>query len=192
MAVPSICRPEFDRLARELSPVLLRYLRRCTGDRSTADDLLQETLLKMARGLDTFEGRASLKTWAFSIATRVIADHFRSPGRQQLLVDMSEAEDIADPELPISGRLIAEEMNACVREVINSLPVDYRAALVLHDLEDLPVLQVARICECSPGTAKIRIHRARRRLKAALQRQCDFYRDGESEFRCDRKPGKQL
>lgn len=188
MAPPS-CRAEFDRLAAELSPVLLRYLQRYTGDPPTAEDLLQETLLKMARGLAGFEGRASVKTWALTIATRVAADHFRSPGRKQRIVDMDEAGELADPEPPVAGRLIADEMNACVREVIDGLPGDYRAALVLHDLEGLPILQVARICECTPATAKIRIHRARRRLKAALEKQCDFYRDGDNELRCDRRSG---
>jgi predicted DNA-binding protein (UPF0251 family) len=64
---------------------------------------------------------------------------------------------------------------------------DYRAALVLRDLEGLSVQQTAKICGCSVATAKIRIHRGRERLRKALQQQCDFYRDGESVLRCDRK-----
>jgi RNA polymerase sigma-70 factor (ECF subfamily) len=82
---------------------------------------------------------------------------------------------------------VVDEMNACVRQVIDSLPEDYRAALVLHDLEGLNAQQVAEICGCSLATAKIRIHRARHRLRGALQQQCEFYRDGDDVFRCDRK-----
>jgi RNA polymerase sigma-70 factor, ECF subfamily len=78
-------------------------------------------------------------------------------------------------------------MNACVREVIDSLPDDYRAALVLHDLEGLTGAQTAEIAGCTLPTAKIRIHRARERLLEALRRECEFYRDRESVFRCDRK-----
>jgi RNA polymerase sigma-70 factor (ECF subfamily) len=74
-----------------------------------------------------------------------------------------------------------------VRQVIDSLPQDYRAALVLHDLEDLSAQHVADICGCSLATAKIRIHRARQRLRGALKRECDFYRDDDNVFRCDRK-----
>jgi RNA polymerase sigma-70 factor, ECF subfamily len=84
--------------------------------------------------------------------------------------------------------VVVDEMNACVRQVIESLPDDYRAALVLHDLEGLSVEQTAEICGCSLPTAKIRIHRARHRLRKALQRQCDFYHDPEAVLRCDRKP----
>jgi RNA polymerase sigma-70 factor (ECF subfamily) len=74
-----------------------------------------------------------------------------------------------------------------VREVIDSLPEDYRTALVLHDLEGQTAVQTAEIVGCSLATAKIRIHRARLRLKEALNQQCEFYRDEENVFRCDRK-----
>jgi len=75
-----------------------------------------------------------------------------------------------------------------VRRVIDSLPEDYRTALVLHDLEGQTAAQVADIAGCSIATAKIRIHRARRRLKQALNEECTFYRDEDNVFRCDRKP----
>lgn len=74
-----------------------------------------------------------------------------------------------------------------MRRVINALPEDYRAALVLHDLEGLTAQQTAEVCGCSVATAKIRIHRARGRLREALREECDFYRDGEAVFRCDQK-----
>ena len=87
----------------------------------------------------------------------------------------------------IDQRLVIDEMSSCVREVIDSLPEDYRTALVLHDLEGQTAAQVAEIAGCSLAAAKIRIHRARRRLKEALNQECSFYRDEENVFRCDRK-----
>ena len=87
----------------------------------------------------------------------------------------------------IDQRLVIDEMSSCVREVIDSLPEDYRTALVLHDLEGRTAAQVAEIAGCSRATAKIRIHRARLRLKDALNQECSFYRDEENVFRCDRK-----
>ncbi len=85
-------------------------------------------------------------------------------------------------------QLVIDEMNACIWQVIDSLPTDYRAVLVLHDLQGLTVPEAAEICGCSVPTAKIRLHRARLRLREALQQACDFYRDTENIFRCDRKP----
>jgi RNA polymerase sigma-70 factor (ECF subfamily) len=177
----------FEALAQELSQPLLRYLQRYVGERTVAEDLLQETLIRIARGLSGFAGRASVKTWAFSIATRVTADYFRKPERRFRIVEVDEITDLADTDRAMDERVVVDEMNGCVRQVIDSLPDDYRAALVLHDLEGLNAQQVAEICGCSLATAKIRIHRARHRLKDALQQQCEFYRDRENVLRCDRK-----
>jgi RNA polymerase sigma-70 factor (ECF subfamily) len=175
------------KIAEELSRPLLQYLRRYSGDPDLAEDLLQETLIRIGRGLPGFEGRAQLKTWAFSIATRVAADHFRQPGNKARIVDLAETAEPAVSDHSVEERLVVDEMNSCVRQVIDSLPEDYRAALVLHDLEGLTAEQTAEISGCSVPTAKIRIHRARMRLAAALREACDFYRDSDNVLRCDRK-----
>lgn len=177
----------FAKIAEELTPSLLRYLSRYIGHQDLAEDLLQETLLRISRALPGFQGRAELKTWALAIATRVAADHFRQPANRVSIVEMVEPPDVADSDRPIDQQLVIDEMNSCVRLVIDSLPEDYRAALVLHDIEGLTADQTSEITGCSLATAKMRIHRARRRLATALERECDFYRDGENVFRCDRK-----
>jgi RNA polymerase sigma-70 factor (ECF subfamily) len=178
----------FAEVAQELSQPLLRYLQRYVGDRGVADDLLQETLIRIARGLPGFSGASSVKTWAFSIATRVAADHFRQPANRARIVEFDESPELADPDPAIDQQLVIDEMNGCIRQLIDSLPADYRAALVLHDLQGLTVPQAAEICGCSVPTAKIRIHRARLRLGEALQQACEFYRDRDNVLRCDRKP----
>jgi RNA polymerase sigma-70 factor, ECF subfamily len=177
----------FPALVHELSPPLLRYLRRYAGDQAVAEDLLQETLLRIARGLPGFGGRASVKTWAFSIATRVAADHFRQPANRASIVEFDESREVSGRDPTVDEQLVIDEMNACIREVIDSLPADYRAVLVLHDLQGLTMPEAAEICGCSVPTAKIRLHGARLRLREALQQACDFYRDSENVFRCDRK-----
>lgn len=179
--------PALGQIAEELSEPLLRYLGRHVGQRAVAEDLLQETLVRIARGLPGFAGRGSLKTWAFTIATRVAADHFRQPANRVHIVEVDESAEVWDGDRTVDQRLVIDEMNACVRQVIDSLPEDYRAALVLHDLEGLTAGQTAEICGCSLPTAKIRIHRARLRLREALQQACDFYRDSDNVLRCDRK-----
>ena len=179
--------PAFEEIARELAGPITRYLERYTGDRALAEDLWQETLMRMHKGLSSFAGRSSLKTWAFSIASRVAADYFRQPSRRAHTVELGEVAEPMDPDRSIDERLVIDEMNACVRGVIDSLPESYRAALVLHDLEGLSAEETAAICECSLASAKIRIHRARLRLKQALNAQCEFYRDPDSVFRCDPK-----
>ena len=78
-------------------------------------------------------------------------------------------------------------MNQCVREVIDSLPPDYRAALVLHDLEGMDGAQTAEVLGQSVGAVRVRLHRARQRLAAALQKVCGFYHDSDSVLRCTRR-----
>jgi len=180
---------DFAEISERHGGALRRYLERFTGDPESADDLLQETFLRIDRGLPGFQGRSSPKTWAFSIATRVAIDAHR---RQQAFPPAAPIEpddDLPDAGLDVDERLVIDEMNECIRQEIDALPVDYRAAMILHDLEGLTVAQTAGILGCTLATAKIRIHRARQRLKQFLKRDCDFYRDGDQVLRCDRKTG---
>ena len=179
---------DFDAAARAQASAILAFLIRYVGDRDTAEDLLQETLIRMQRALPGFEGRSSLRTWSFAIASRVAADYLRHPDRRARIVELDEAAELADPAPGSEARLVAEDMNDCIRGNIDTLPESYRSALILHDLEGLSIDQVAEVCACTVATAKIRVHRARRRLRETLSERCDFYRDDDSVFRCDRKP----
>ena len=186
-------RPSVEDLARDLAQPMMRYLARYVGDRTVAEDLWQETLIRMHRGASSFEGRSSVKTWAFAIATRVAADYLRRPGHNAGVVELAEVAEPTDPDRAIDDQLVIDEMSQCVRDVIDSLPEAYRSALILHDLEGLSAQQVAEVCDCSVASAKIRIHRARLRLKDALSEECAFYRDADCVLRCESKtpnPGR--
>lgn len=176
-----------DDVAAELSDALRRYLRRYTGDDALAEDLLQETLIRVTHGLAALREHGRVKTWAFTIATRVAAEHFRKTASRSPVVEMEESLALEDPAPGVDERLVVDEMNGCVRRTIDTLPADYRAALVLHDLEGLSAAQAAEVCACSLATMKMRIHRARARLRQALQAECELYRDGDNVLRCDRK-----
>jgi RNA polymerase sigma-70 factor (ECF subfamily) len=171
----------------ELGKPVTSYLRRYCGDDQLALDLAQETLIRIARSLPEFNGRSSLKTWAFSIANRVAIDHYRRKARALPEVSFDDDMEFFDDAPELEQRIIIDEMNACVREVIDTLPEDYRAALILRDLEGLSVAEVAQVIDCSLATAKIRIHRAHRRLEGALGKACEFYSDAHDVLRCDRK-----
>ncbi len=176
----------FEDVIEDLGPAIRSYLERMVGDPVLADDLFQETSIKIAGGLPGFEGRSTMKTWAFRIAHRVCLDHFRKSSSKQAFLEFQDEEHLAS-ELEPDEAIVIDEMNACIRDVIDSLPPDYRTAIVLHDLEGLTAADVARVGDCSLATAKIRIHRARKRLRAALEDQCRFYHDRDQVLRCDRK-----
>jgi len=176
-------------------PTILRYLHRLTRNRARAEELAQETFLRVGRGLDQFRGDSKITTWIYRIATNVYLDEYRKTPLPAPSPEESQAAPADPPGSPtrslpkLADRLFEEsEMGSCIREVIDGLPLDHRTAIVLHDLQSLPNKEVARILECSLDAAKIRIHRARQRLRARLAEGCDFYHDEENVLRCDRKP----
>ncbi len=180
-------RPSFPDVAHELAQPIVRYLERYVGDRAVAEDLQQETLIRMQKGFTSFAGRSSIKTWAFAIASRVAADHFRHPDRRTHIVEVDEVVDLADPDRAVDERMVADEMNACVRQVIDSLPEPYRAVLILRDLEGFTLEQTAEISGSAVAAVKVRLHRARLRLKKSLENECKLYHAPDGVLRCDRK-----
>lgn len=177
--------PSFEDIANELTPSLTAYLKRMSRNAADADDLLQETLIRIARGLSQFEHKSSVKTWAFRIATNVTIDFFRK-SKKFKFVEFNESD--SSSEFEEDDLLILDEMNDCVRKVIDGLPPDYRAAIVLYNLHRKSIEETAQICNISIPTAKIRIHRAKARLKKALGNQCVFYKSDDGNLRCDKKP----
>lgn len=180
-------RISFEEAQVRLTGPLLRYLEHFLGDRAPAEDVLQDTLLRISKGLPGFHGSSSLETWAYTVATHSAIDHLRRSTEPFRVVEIDDADSVPDGGPDIDEPLIVDEMSSCVREEIDSLPGDYRAALVLHDLEGKTAQQTADICGCTLATAKIRVHRARARLKQALKRDCSFYSDRENVLRCDRR-----
>jgi len=155
-----------------------------TGNAADADDLWQETMIRIANALPEFEGRSSVKNWAFRIATRVAIDFLRKSKKSVLteLDDDAECSDVDEED-----RLVLDEMNSCVREVIDKLPADYRAATVLFNLHGKSVAEIAEILDISESLVKVRVHRGKALLRESLNRQCTFYTGPNGNIRCERK-----
>ena len=187
---------DFDTVFASYEKPILGFVLQMVRDESVAEDLTQEIFLKVHRSLPGFEGRSKLSTWVYRIATKACLDHFRSSSHKKgertdaLEGDVpagSLDEAARSGVVPLEERVVKEEMGGCVREFVDDLPEDYRAVVVLHDLQGFKNREIAEILECSIGAVKIRLHRARTKLKASLAGGCSFYRDGEDVLRCDRK-----
>ncbi len=181
-------REAIERLFRTHAPMVNRLIGRLVGPTPDLEDLVQTTFLTAMGSLGRFRGEASLKTWAFSIATRVASDRFRKPENRRRIVGVDEAADLPDPGAAAEDVVIRKEMNACMWQVVDSLPESYRAPLILHDLEGLSITETASICESPVPATKIRIRRARLRLAEALRARCNLYHDSRDVLRCDRVP----
>jgi len=172
------------------------YILRLVRDRAEADDLTQETFLRAQRKLESLQDPGALSVWLYRIATNVCYDRFRQASYRQAGRSLDSAADDeqseAQQEHADSPRLDLvierEEMSACVQEYIEQLPDDYRMVILLHDLHGMINPEIADVLGCSLETVKIRLHRARTKLKAALSAGCDFSCDERGVFVCDRKP----
>ena len=179
---------DFQRVYDELQPRIRRYLARLAGP-GEADDLSQETFARVSQALAGFRGEAALSTWIYRIATNVAFDRARSPGFQLQARTAEPAALAALGAAPtIEQDIASREMSECVRDYVDQLPADYRTVVVLSELEELPDREIAEVLGISLEAAKIRLHRARARLRQMLERGCDVSRDERNELTCEPRP----
>jgi RNA polymerase sigma-70 factor (ECF subfamily) len=180
---------EFRSIDGGFRPKILRYLTRLVGE-CEAEDLTQVVMLKISSHLPDFRGESSLATWIYRIATNTAMDRLRNPHGGPAEPQIEEEEDLpVDAEaLSVESAAIRGEMSACIREFVERLPESYKTALVLSELEGFKNAEIAAILGVSLETVKIRLHRAREKLRQHLQTGCSFYRDTRDELACDRKP----
>lgn len=187
---------EFRDVYNEFHEKLNRYLARLVG-KNDAEDLTQEVFLKINKGLQDFQGKSSLSTWVYRIATHAAVDKMKSrsgrEGRETAtLEEISHAPENRRAEeetLSAEREAIGKEMTECIREFIDKLPTDYRVVILLSEMKDLSNRQIADILGIGLAAVKIRLHRARARLKAEFEAGCDFYHDEDGTLACDRKKG---
>lgn len=177
---------------------IYNYLLRLTQNPAEADDLTQEVFVRVYRSLSTFRGDSSLKTWLYRIASNVFLDHARRASTRLagVTLPLEEApggdDGWADAAAPQPEQLAAQtEMSACVQAFVKTLPESYRVVLVLHDLQGSKNREIAEILGCSLATVKIRLHRAREKLRAALNAGCDFAHDERNVFVCEPKEERE-
>ena len=185
---------EFQHIYDAFQPKIHRYLARLAGA-DESDDLEQEVFMKVGRGLKDFRSESKLSTWIYRIATNAALDHLRSRSLKQIEVSSMDSEKEEEGKyIPLQRKmssidlqLIRKEMNACIRNVIKKLPEDYSTVIVLSELEELGNREIAGVLQVSLDSAKIRLHRARAKLKKELETICCFYHDERGVLSCDLK-----
>ncbi len=182
----------FAQLVREYQPSLVRVARIYVSTQAAAEEVAAETWLAVLNGLDRFEGRSSLKTWIFRILTNIAKTRaqrdgrtlpfsaLRDPGRvPESAVD---ADRFLDPEHPRwpghwavrpepwpEDALVAAETQAVVAEAIEALPPAQRAVISLRDVEGWSSEEVRNALELSETNQRVLLHRARSKVRRALE-----------------------
>ena len=182
---------DFKSLHDQFRPRVLRYVTRLVGE-AEAEDVTQTVMLKVSESLPGFRGDSSLSTWIYRVATNAATDRLRQKAAQPPVdAGMELDEDHVPPAAQspsVESSVVREEMSACVAEFVGRLSENYRAVMVLSELEGFKNDEIAAILGLTLDTVKIRLHRAREKLRKELQAGCSFYRDESDELACDRKP----
>jgi RNA polymerase sigma-70 factor (ECF subfamily) len=159
-------------------------------DAAEAEDLTQETFLRAYRSRDSLQDEGAQTAWLYRIATHVCLDRLRQYARRaprESEADLDEV-DVAEPDAPSLQKVIEQdEMSACVQRYLTDLSDSYRAVMLLHDMHELDGPEIARLLGLSLATVKIRLHRARLKLKGALIAACEFSYDERSALTCESK-----
>jgi RNA polymerase sigma-70 factor (ECF subfamily) len=184
----------FRALVLRYHPVMLKLAATLVGSRAIAEEVVQETWLAAIRGLDRFEGRSSLRTWLF----RILVNRAKSAReRERRLVRLPNGLDAGDdrPSVdparfhpadhptraghwvrpPISWgsdverRLLAKEARRLIHDTLERAPSGQRSVMLLHDVAGLNAAEVRAALGISAANERVLLHRARTRVRAALE-----------------------
>jgi RNA polymerase sigma-70 factor (ECF subfamily) len=161
----------FVELARGLTPRLRAFLLRLSGSPEFADDLTQETFLRIHRARGSFVRGSAVVSWAYAIARNCFISHARvqraRPSRSSQ--DVTEIEIATGPDANAEARLAARQTADIVRQTPAAIPVANREAFVLIRYEGMSVATAAQLVGVSEGALKLRAFRAYEMLRAALK-----------------------
>ena len=140
---------------------------RLVGNEHDASDAAQDAFITAYRRLDSFRAEAAFTTWLHRIAVNASYDLLRRRARAPLLGTRDDA-DASGRAAPAADHASESAESIDVRRALEQVPLEYRAALVLHDAQDIAVQDVAEILGVPVGTVKSRLHRGRIALARAL------------------------
>ncbi len=163
-----------DRLIEKYQHRLLRYLVYLTGSRELAEDLFQETWIRVLERGHQYDARHEFSTWLFTIARNLVIDHLRR--RQPVSLDgLADNDDAAPFDIPATGQASAfdvtvqREQNAQISAGMKKIAAEYREALVLRFQEGMTLEEIAGVTGAPLGTVKSRIYRGLSALEPWLK-----------------------
>ncbi len=160
-------RQAFADLVDRHKDAVVSYLTRLTGDRDRAEDLGQETFLRLFRSARDYREQGYLRAYLYRIAVNLVRSEERRERRLRLLAPFLLREERSEP-VATSG-LLRRELHREVAAALARLPLRYRVPLVLHEIEGWSYVDIAEEIGCREGTVKSRVHRGRQQLKAKLE-----------------------
>lgn len=160
------------------------YILATVRDELAADDIAQETFIRVQGNLHTLKDFSKLASWIFRIAHNICQDYFRN--QKKILsneCELSKANDVFK-EAIVQKKLEQHEMSKCVQSVVRLLPYPLQSVITLFDIAELSHQEIAETLDISVDNVKVRLHRARKKLKELLEERCTFEIDERNVLTC--------
>jgi RNA polymerase sigma-70 factor, ECF subfamily len=174
-------------------PQIERHIRALVRDKADPEELTQDSYARALERVAELRDPQAALAWLYRIATNVCLDRLRrrQPPTVPLDAEAGVSEEPGDvrgrerPASEVQAALERSDMSECVQKYLETLPDDYRTVIYLHDVYELSNPEIAELLDCSVATAKIRLHRARMRLRGVLNAACSFEVDERGVTVCD-------
>ncbi len=167
----------FERLIAEHQKKVFNIAYRMLGNLEDANDVAQEALVKVYRGIENFKGKSSFSTWLYAIVNNACIDFIRKNRKVNMIyLDREYETEEGTYKIQLNNNedtpeqlFEKKEAQKLVHESINELGYNHRKVIILRDIEYFSYKEIAQILSCPEGTVKSRISRARNNLKAIIK-----------------------
>ncbi len=175
-------RMDFLKIYDEYYNRIRKFILTITKDEWAADDLLQETFIRVKKNLGKVRDTSKISSWIFRISYNLCIDHLKKKKRASLSPLKTSEPSF---EIPLIKKLEQQQMGDCVKEKINMLPEPMRIIIDLYEIMEFTHKEIGEILSISEKNSKVRLHRARKELKKILNRECSFKYDERNVLICE-------
>lgn len=168
----------FEELVSQYHNKVYALAYRYMGNEEDAYDMAQETFIKAFRSLRSFKGNSSFSTWLYRVTTNVCLDELRRRKRRIVAISLDEPlatqegdeveKEIADSSPGVDILYEQKEFSQYIQQLLNEMKPEHKTAIVLRDVMGFSYEEIAEIMNCSMGTVKSRISRAREGLRKKI------------------------
>jgi RNA polymerase sigma-70 factor (ECF subfamily) len=163
----------FEQIVYRYKDQLINYVYHFLGDRIDAEDVIQETFLRVYRNKHLYQNIAKFSTWIYTIAGNLAKTELRRRRRRKILTLSQMGYENRDYDLPDSmagpdGLVDSKMKESIIRQEIENLPIKFREAVVLRDIQEFSYEEISDILKIPIGTVKSRVNRGRLRLQKKL------------------------
>jgi len=170
-------RSRFKELVERYNQRLLNFIYRLIGDRERSEDLVQETFIRVYKHLRRFDTSKKFSTWVYTIASNLAKNELRNRSRNPIVLFQHIVKDWEDDHKPLEfidnskrpdDLFMRRHMKEVIEKAVEKLPANHRVVFVLRETEGKSYEEIAEITNCSLGTVKSRLNRARNNFAALI------------------------